>query len=720
MNKTNIGTTTTSTATTSSTCIKKSGIFRKLLTALGLKKTKTKKAAITTITSSSTETEPKTTTTATKMSATTGGSATAASASASAATAEIMISMNKLLSTCVDACSRGCQVIRHVNNKRQRQQQEAQAHQHQQEEDGNDNGSDGDGNKGTTKFNVTYKVANDPRSALTEADLASQRVILYCLRHEWGSDLNIIGEEDSDSDSDNDDAGITANEAKGDSSGSGNGSTGDSDNDKDKEKDGDTDEDLFQKYSILTPCEKPIQSDLCSTSNLTSTEGGSDVSSDSDVMVSLSDLTLYIDPMDGTREFVEQRLHNVQCLIGITWKGQPIGGIIGLPFLWNDNDDDDDDDDVHVVCGLNWGDSSFVKNIRMKKGTATSGTDTPSGQSCDEDLWLTLGNNSSSALKDRAAESNGTILNVFTGDSSRVHKKQALQNLENWTSPSLSPSEGDEGVSSVTTCNTILDVHIAGGCGNKILRTTASGSGKDGEGGNALSIIPPGTCSWDTAAPTAILFAALLKYDKQGKVTDMFGGQLVYDSLGKKVTNDLGALVSIGPNAVEYHNKLCKAFRGDEVILSSLLRNYWMVSKCSGNDSAGNTLTSPLDDETRMRLQRAHKEPQAIDFVRNESGYVMTCDELKTLILDQVSSCDGFELIGYSVPEKDAVRGIKDGHMNKNENGELIDKCVIHLMWEETKSKDKLNSTSSRVPSTVGYEKITTDKFKYRISLARE
>ena len=39
-----------------------------------------------------------------------------------------------------------------------------------------------------------------------------------------------------------------------------------------------------------------------------------------------------MDPLDGTREFVEGRLQNVACLIGIARNNRPITGVIGLPF----------------------------------------------------------------------------------------------------------------------------------------------------------------------------------------------------------------------------------------------------------------------------------------------------------------------------------------------------------------------------------------------------
>ena len=46
----------------------------------------------------------------------------------------------------------------------------------------------------------------------------------------------------------------------------------------------------------------------------------------------MDQVTVYVDPLDGTREFVEGRLDNVQSLIGVCYKGKPLCGAIGLPF----------------------------------------------------------------------------------------------------------------------------------------------------------------------------------------------------------------------------------------------------------------------------------------------------------------------------------------------------------------------------------------------------
>ncbi len=602
-----------------------------------------------------------------------------------------MISLNKLLSTCIDSCSRGCQVIRYVDNKRKQQSQQQQSQQQQQSLSSQDEQND------NTNFNVTYKDANDPRSALTEADLASQRVILYCIRSVWGKELNIIGEEDSD-DSEESNNNIT---------------------NTDYADDEDSDESVFQKYNINLPDEEHIRKDLGYYN-----QSGSN----NDIMVSIFDLTLYIDPMDGTREFVEERLDNVQCLIGITYKGKPIGGVIGLPFLWNEKSEKKEDDKIYIVAGLHWknnnislpslsssSSSSFVKTICMEKGRSIDGLTIQN----HEDLFLSLGSFSTcsssgtnvmeessttttSTVSPTASRYENIILNVYTGDSNRIHKKNALKYLSSWMSDNYTDPKSANDISS----NPNLNIHIAGGCGNKILRTIATGLHNGTKDGNAISVIPPGTCSWDTAAPTAILFATLALHGIKGKVTDMFGGELVYDSNGKKVSNDLGALVSIGSLAVSYHEKLCSTFRGDDAILNSLLNKYWMYSGSSSTSISNNSLVDYGNHENiRIKLQIAQQEPQAIDFVRNENGHCMTCHEVKMIVSETIKSCyHDLTLIGYSIPEKEAIRNSKSDSDDKR-----VDKCVFYLFWSDGET------------SSVLYEKVYgIDNNEYEVKWTRQ
>ena len=115
---------------------------------------------------------------------------------------------------------------------------------------------------------VRLKTKDDPRSALTEADAAAQRAIVGALLHEWPG-LRIVGEEDD------------------------------------------------APLPLAAP--DGLRRDLC-------------VGCESDVTAELADITLYVDPLDGTREFVEERLQNCQTLVGVAVRGRAVAGAVGIPF----------------------------------------------------------------------------------------------------------------------------------------------------------------------------------------------------------------------------------------------------------------------------------------------------------------------------------------------------------------------------------------------------
>uniref|UniRef100_A0A7S3LGC9 3'(2'),5'-bisphosphate nucleotidase 1 n=1 Tax=Amphora coffeiformis TaxID=265554 RepID=A0A7S3LGC9_9STRA len=119
------------------------------------------------------------------------------------------------------------------------------------------------------------KVQGDNRSALTEADTAAQRAIIGSLRQAWGVQLRIVGEED-------DDEALAESIAHGVFP--------------------ELDRDLFQD----------------------------DIGETADIPI--EDITIYVDPLDGTREFVEGRLANCQTLVGIAIGNEAVAGVVGIPF----------------------------------------------------------------------------------------------------------------------------------------------------------------------------------------------------------------------------------------------------------------------------------------------------------------------------------------------------------------------------------------------------
>ena len=44
-------------------------------------------------------------------------------------------------------------------------------------------------------------------------------------------------------------------------------------------------------------------------------------------------LVVWVDPLDGTKEFTEGLLDHVTVLIGLAWQGKSIGGVIHQPYF---------------------------------------------------------------------------------------------------------------------------------------------------------------------------------------------------------------------------------------------------------------------------------------------------------------------------------------------------------------------------------------------------
>lgn len=156
------------------------------------------------------------------------------------------VKLTTLLSSCVDACERGCAEIRAVQAARDR----------------------------GVALTVDLKAADDPRSALTEADTRAQAAIVGALRAQWPG-LCIVGEED-------------------DQQGAATGA------------------------AAAAGSPPPLRLDLLGVT--------------SDASVPLADIVVYVDPVDGTREFVEGRLRSCQSLVGVAVRGVAVAGAIGLPF----------------------------------------------------------------------------------------------------------------------------------------------------------------------------------------------------------------------------------------------------------------------------------------------------------------------------------------------------------------------------------------------------
>lgn len=237
-------------------------------------------------------------------------------------------------------------------------------------------------------------------------------------------------------------------------------------------------------------------------------------------ILDLNEVILYIDPLDGTREFVEGRFDNVQCLIGVTYKGQPLMGCCGLPFpsTTNGYNSDSMNNSTEVVFGL----------VGCGVGKAGMCKDTEQIVSCD--------------LPPLKHFNDGDgVLSISSGDSSSVRPTVEL------ATNTLSNNGQRK-----------IEHQIVGACGNKVLRVAY--------GQTTICIQHDKTSLWDTAAPTAILVAL------GGMVTDYFGDPLIYSKKKEELGNKLGVVAS-GPGAEKEHLRLVNAMRGDVKCLS-ILKKY--------------------------------------------------------------------------------------------------------------------------------------------------
>lgn len=118
-------------------------------------------------------------------------------------------------------------------------------------------------------LHVEYKDTNDTRSALTEADEAAQAAIVPELRARFPG-IAVIGEEDE-----------------------------------------------LEKTASLNGW------DVTNEVPKMKTVAGK---------VPAADVAVFVDPLDGTREFVRGNLAAVQTLAGVCIRGRPVAGVVGLPF----------------------------------------------------------------------------------------------------------------------------------------------------------------------------------------------------------------------------------------------------------------------------------------------------------------------------------------------------------------------------------------------------
>lgn len=365
-----------------------------------------------------------------------------------ASTASDEVSLRALLSTCVNAAERGCLEIRRVHDELGR--------------------SDG---SVLASSDVDYKIEGDARSALTAADLASQSAVIDGLCTAWPG-LRIVGEEDLPCD-------VTQS---GDAAC---GSVCSSQLEVDKE------------LSALA-----LRCDLCD-------ELPPSVEPE---VVLLRDVTVFVDPLDGTREFVEGRVENVQCLVGIAVNGYAVAGAVGLPFSALPDAGAAAGSPPVVMyalvgagLGCHHGDRSDALEPAMRGGDSVPSHATPRPL-------------------------------LVTGDVEEPALSAAY---------SAALSSGGRRVP-------------LGGTGQKCLAVA--------EGRADVAIMNLASSSWDTCAPEALVRAA------GGEVTDLFGERLIHQPTPPHPAtylNGCGVIASTAAHA-HTHERVCAAMRKDRNALARL------------------------------------------------------------------------------------------------------------------------------------------------------
>eukprot|EP00074_Homo_sapiens_P061904 XP_011507366.1 3'(2'),5'-bisphosphate nucleotidase 1 isoform X7 [Homo sapiens] len=193
------------------------------------------------------------------------------------------------------------------------------------------------------------------------------------------------------------------------------------------------------------------------------------------------ELVVWVDPLDGTKEYTEGLLDNVTVLIGIAYEGKAIAGVINQPYYNYENNE--------------------KQQLREHRNEAKAGPDAVLGRT----IWGVLG------------------LGAFGFQLKEVPAGKHIITTTRSHSNKL-----------VTDCVAAMNpdaVLRVGGAGNKIIQLI---EGK----ASAYVFASPGCKKWDTCAPEVILHAV------GGKLTDIHGNVLQYHKDVKHM-NSAGVLATL-------------------------------------------------------------------------------------------------------------------------------------------------------------------------------
>jgi 3'-phosphoadenosine 5'-phosphosulfate (PAPS) 3'-phosphatase len=412
------------------------------------------------------------------------------------------------------------------------------------------------------------KEGGNAKSVVTQADVDAQDIILKGLRETWGKDLLIIGEEDEADD-----------------------------------------DPLNNKVDDSSTIECCLRKDILFHHEEVQTV----IPQDCDEEIPINELAIFVDPLDGTREFVEGRLQNVACLIGIARNNRPIAGVIGIPFP---SGNPSSDPIIHYAVADQIGIAGvwpINKESYLEPERDTTGV-------------------------------NAAGVTILTGDSDNPVLKNAT-----FCADSIAKNANHL---------------IIGGTAAK-LRFVAKSSTP------TIAILHFETELWDTCATEALLNC------NGGQITDLFGSPLVH-SPNRKFGNIFGVVASSGSDeARNVHTELCQRMRADTESVNIIFQK-WMGE-----------MTAP-------------DVPQAIDLARDLDGIPYGLPDLQNLLKSE--NPKGSKLVGYSVPEADAWRGLMSNGVRfqlhwEDENAlstsDMFYKRIV--MADLTHARDKLKTAPHKV-----------------------
>eukprot|EP00392_Amoebophrya_sp_AT5.2_P007007 g7019.t1 len=381
-----------------------------------------------------------------------------------------------------------------------------------------------------------------------------------------------------------------------------------------------------------------------------------------------SALTVFVDPLDGTREFVKNRVENVQTLIGISIRGEPVAGVVGLPF-WQMKEIEVGAAPSTVLepvkpedLGARHGQLPAVPPVLcgiVGAGLAGLGT-------LDRERFERRNDDAQGAAPPAQPESTSENIN------SMMNYKATLPFYLAASSDACEPLASVRRV----LCESGFELRSINGAGNKIFHLLL---------GNAdAALFNLKTSRWDTCAPGALLAAA------GGTMTDLQGVPITHISMpplapggveDERYTNSLG-VISFTPRArsflkekhlhqhaswpaklrAEVGGELQKltAFTGLRPLEKNEVENavqqlgaacdYAVVGCGTGSASGGRR-----DGEDAAPTATACEQLQATDILRDIDGMPLTKDLLAGCVKNK-NGCISCAVTAFSAPESTAIR----------------------------------------------------------------